>query len=117
MPPAPSKTSANATSSLGGSTHDTIDPVGKPLFNVLTMVAEFESDLISALTLTLTLEGMQITKDEGKLRIKQPKPSRPRKNLIPFHHGGQLPSADITELFGVARSTVYRIVQRSGQNT
>ena len=32
--------------SLGGSRHDPTDPVGRLLFNVLAMVAEFESDLI-----------------------------------------------------------------------
>src|SRR3954470_9588915 len=31
--------------SLGGSVHDPTHPVGKLLFNVLAMVAEFESDL------------------------------------------------------------------------
>jgi DNA invertase Pin-like site-specific DNA recombinase len=32
--------------SLGGSIHDPTDPIGRLLFNVLAMVAEFESDLI-----------------------------------------------------------------------
>jgi hypothetical protein len=32
--------------SLGGSLHDPNDPVGRLLFNVLAMVAEFEADLI-----------------------------------------------------------------------
>jgi DNA invertase Pin-like site-specific DNA recombinase len=32
--------------SLGGSIHDPTDPVGRLLFNVLAMVAEFEADLI-----------------------------------------------------------------------
>jgi DNA invertase Pin-like site-specific DNA recombinase len=37
--------------SLGGSIHDPTDPVGKLLFNVLAMVAEFEADLIRLRTL------------------------------------------------------------------
>jgi DNA invertase Pin-like site-specific DNA recombinase len=36
----------NVKLSLGGSIHDPTDPVGRPLFNVLAMVAEFEADLI-----------------------------------------------------------------------
>jgi DNA invertase Pin-like site-specific DNA recombinase len=32
--------------SLGGSVYDPNDPVGRLLFNVLGMVAEFDSDLI-----------------------------------------------------------------------
>ena len=35
--------------SLGGSVHDPTDPVGRLLFNVLGMVAEFEADLIRLL--------------------------------------------------------------------
>jgi DNA invertase Pin-like site-specific DNA recombinase len=31
---------------LGASVHDPTDPVGRLLFNVLAMVAEFEADLI-----------------------------------------------------------------------
>jgi DNA invertase Pin-like site-specific DNA recombinase len=33
---------------VGGSVHDPTDPVGRLLFNVLAMVAEFEADLIRA---------------------------------------------------------------------
>ncbi len=35
---------------LGSTVRDPIDPVGRLLFNVLAMVAEFESDLIKART-------------------------------------------------------------------
>jgi DNA invertase Pin-like site-specific DNA recombinase len=33
---------ADAVLSIGGSVHDPTDPVGRLLFNVLAMVAEFE---------------------------------------------------------------------------
>ena len=39
-------TKRNVKLSLGGSIHDPTDPVGRLLFDVLAMVAEFESDLI-----------------------------------------------------------------------
>ena len=48
-------TRRNVKLSLGGSIHDPTDPVGRLLFNVLAMVAEFEADLIRA----RTREGMQ----------------------------------------------------------
>jgi DNA invertase Pin-like site-specific DNA recombinase len=38
--------------SLGASVYDPNDPVGRLLFNVLAMVAEFESDLIRLLIYT-----------------------------------------------------------------
>jgi hypothetical protein len=47
---------------LGGSMHDPTDPVGRLLFNVLAMVAEFEADLIRA----RTREGMKVAKAKGR---------------------------------------------------
>ena len=47
---------------LGGAVYDPTDPVGRLLFNVLGMVAEFEADLI----LARTLEGEAIAKAAGK---------------------------------------------------
>lgn len=61
--------------SLGGSMHDPTDPVGRLLFNVLAMVAEFESDLIKM----RTREGMKVARDKGRLRGKKPKLSHARK--------------------------------------
>src|SRR5207344_3235121 len=55
--------------SIGGSVHDLTDPVGRLLFNVLGMVAEFEADLIRL----RTREGMKVAKAKGRLRGKQPK--------------------------------------------
>jgi DNA invertase Pin-like site-specific DNA recombinase len=49
-------TKRNVKLSLGGSIHDPTDPVGRLLFNVLAMVAEFEADLIRL----RTREGMKI---------------------------------------------------------
>jgi DNA invertase Pin-like site-specific DNA recombinase len=62
-------TKRNVKLSLGGSIHDPTDPVGRLLFNVLAMVAEFEADLIRM----RTREGMKIAKAKGRLRGKQPK--------------------------------------------
>jgi DNA invertase Pin-like site-specific DNA recombinase len=95
--------------SIGGSVHDSNDPVGLLLFNVLAMVAEFESDLIRA----RTREGMQVTKAKGRLRGKQPKLSNTQQNhLMEVHNAGTHSTAELAELFNVARSTVYRTVQR-----
>jgi DNA invertase Pin-like site-specific DNA recombinase len=54
---------------LGGSVHDPTDPVGRLLFNVLAMVAEFEADLARM----RTREGMKVARAKGRLRGKQPK--------------------------------------------
>lgn len=95
---------------LGGSTYDPTDPVGRLLFNVLGMVAEFEADLIRA----RTREGMAIAKAKGRLRGKQPKltPAQER-HLVELHGGGKHTVAEIAALFGVGRSTVYRALERA----
>ena len=53
---------------LGGSVYDPNDAVGRLLFNVLAMVAEFESDLIRL----RTREGMKIAQAKGRLRGNSP---------------------------------------------
>jgi DNA invertase Pin-like site-specific DNA recombinase len=62
------------------------------LFDVLAMVAELEADLISA----RTREGMRDAKAKG------------------LNRSGEHTSPDLARLFNVARSTVYRAMQRAG---
>jgi hypothetical protein len=61
--------------SIGGSVHDSTDPVGRLLLNALPMVAEFESDLIRL----RTKEGMRVAKAKGRLRGGSPSSIRARK--------------------------------------
>jgi hypothetical protein len=103
-------TKRNVKLSIGGSIHDPTAPVGRLLFNVLAMVAEFESDLIRA----RTREGMRVAKAKGRLRGKQPKLTKTQEaHLVSPYKGGHHTTTGIAELFKVARSTVYRIVHRS----
>ncbi len=92
--------------------HDPTDPVGRLLFNVLAMVAEFESDLIRL----RTREGMKVAKAKGRLRGKQPK-LNPRQgaHLVALHRAGEHSTAELGDLFGVTRSTVYRAIKRDAQ--
>lgn len=95
---------------IGGSIHDPTDPMGKLLFNVLAMIAEFEGDLIRA----RTREGMKIAKAKGRLRGKQPKLSpRQEAHLVQLHAAGEHTMSEIAELFSVGRSTVYRALERA----
>jgi len=96
---------------LGGSVHDPTDPVGRLLFNVLAMVAEFEADLIKA----RTREGMAVARAAGKLRGRKHKLTPGREALmVDLHRTGQQNPSDLAELFDVGRSTVYRALQRAG---
>ena len=105
-------TIAGVTLNIGGSIHDPTDPVGRLLFDVLVMIAEFESDLIRM----RTREGMKVAKAKGRLRGKPPKLSPAQEaHLVELWHDGRHTGAELAELFGVARSTVYRAVQRAGR--
>jgi len=81
------------------------------------MVAEFESDLIRL----RTREGMKVAKAKGRLRDKAPK-LNPRQgaHLVALFATGEHSTAELAELadlFGVGRSTVYRAVERAKSAT
>ncbi len=98
---------------LGGSVYDPNDAIGRLLFNVLAMVAEFESDLIRL----RTREGMRVAKAKGHLKGKQPKLTRRQEaHLVSLIDSGEYSTTEVAELFSVGRSTVYRAIdrQRSG---
>ena len=63
-----------------------------------------------------TREGMKVAKAKGRLPGKQPKlkPAQ-EKHLVELCRAGKHTSVELAELFSVARSTVYRAVQRAGQ--
>jgi DNA invertase Pin-like site-specific DNA recombinase len=100
---------SNVKLSLGASIHDCTDRVGRLLFNVLAMVAGFESDEIRM----RTREAMQVAKANGRLRGKQPKlkPNQ-AKHLLELHDSGTYTQAELAEPFGVGRSTIYRTIER-----
>lgn len=98
--------------SFAGQVYDPADPVGRLLFNVLGMVAEFEADLIRS----RTREGMAIARAKGRLRGRQPKLSPTQEaHLVKLHGAGEHTAAELAELFGISRATVYRAVQRAGE--
>ena len=95
---------------IGASVHDPRDPLAKLMINVLAMLAEFEADLIRQ----RTREGMAVAKANGRLKGKQPKLSaRQEVHLVSLHQAGEHTSAELAELFSVARSTVYRALDRA----
>jgi DNA invertase Pin-like site-specific DNA recombinase len=56
---------------------------------------------------------MRVAKAKGRLRGKQPELNpRQEAHLVALHHGGEHSIAELGDLFGVTRSTVYRAIQR-----
>ncbi|NKX94268.1 recombinase family protein [Sanguibacter hominis ATCC BAA-789] len=97
--------------SLGSAVYDPTDPVGRLMFNMLATFAEFEADLIRA----RTREGMALARAKGRLRGKKPKLSSAQQtHLVELWRAGTHTQTELAELFGVARSTVYRTIQRAG---
>ena len=102
-------TSRQIKLSLGGSVYDPTDAIGRLLFIVLAMVAEFESDLIRL----RTRESMKVAKARGRQRGKKPKLNRRQEaHLVSLVHSGEYSTLEVAELFGVGRSTVYRAIER-----
>ena len=101
-------TTRQVSLNLGGSVYDPTDAVGRLLFNVLAMVAEF-SDLIRL----RTREGMKVARAKGRLRGQRPKLNRRQEaHLVSLVHSGEYSTLEVAELFGVGRSTVYRVIER-----
>jgi DNA invertase Pin-like site-specific DNA recombinase len=85
--------------SLGASVYDPHDAVGRLLFNVLAMVAEFEADLVRL----RTKEGMRVAKAKGRLRGRKPKLNpRQEAHLATLMATGEHSVAELGDLFGSA---------------
>jgi DNA invertase Pin-like site-specific DNA recombinase len=58
-----------------------------------------------------------VAKAKGKLRGKQPKLNpRQEAHLVDLYRGGEHGTAELADLFGVVRFTVYRALQRDQTN-
>lgn len=96
--------------SFAGSVYDPTDPMGKMMFNMMSVFAEFEADLIRS----RTREGMRIAKKNGKLRGKQPKLSPSQQaHLLKLHNTGDYTKSELADMFSVARSTIGRTLART----
>ena len=94
---------------IGGEIYDPSSPTGRLFFNVLAMMAEFESDLIRA----RTREGMAIAKAKGRLKGRAPKLSaRQEAHALALIDGGEHTVAEVAALFSVSRPTLYRARDR-----
>ena len=94
---------------IRGPIHDPTDPVGRLLFNVLAMVAEFEADLIR----TRTREGDEDRQAKGRYEVRSPSSHPPRKRISSPCTAPESTRVASSPRFNVARSTVYRALERA----
>jgi len=87
---------------LGGSVYDWNNPFARMFLQILAVIAEFEADLIRQ----RTREGMDIARQKGKLRGKQPslKPTQDRE-IRRMHDSGDYNVSEIAELLASAALT------------
>lgn len=95
---------------VGATVYDPTDPVGRLLFQVLGMVAEFEHALIVA----RTRQGLEVARAQGRLRGKQPKTTPAQDALIAsmLDSGGHTVAEVGALMGGLSRATVYRARDR-----
>lgn len=95
---------------LGGPVYDPTDPMGKIIFNILAIFAEFVSDLIKM----DTRQGMMIARAKGKLPGIRPKLSnKQRRELRKMYDTGEYSVSDLAELLPVSRPTIYRTLNQT----
>ena len=96
---------------FGSTVFDPRDPMGKALFGMLAVFAEFERDMISM----RTREGLATARLRGRLNGRPPKldPDRERA-LVRMVQQDRYTRAEVARIFGVSRSTVGRALDRAG---
>lgn len=107
-------TEAGVKLNIGGSVHDPTDPMGR----CCTTSRDDRRVLRVGLDQDADEGRLRAAKAKGRLRGKQPKlkPAQ-EKHLVELWRAGKHTSVELAELFSVARSTVYRAVQRAGEPT
>jgi DNA invertase Pin-like site-specific DNA recombinase len=84
--------------------YDPTDTLGKRLFNILTIFAEFESDL----NRVRIREGVAVALAKGELKDKKPKLSPLQsKKLRRIYDARDYSVGDLAELFKVSLPTIY----------
>jgi DNA invertase Pin-like site-specific DNA recombinase len=94
--------------SMGGERLDTRNPTSKLMFTMLGGIAEWERTIM----LERQLEGIAKAKAAGKYKGRKPTVALQTDEIRAMHANGKGPAAIAREL-GVARSSIYRMLETS----
>ena len=86
---------------------DTSTPTGKLLFTLMSALAQFERDVIAE----RTKEGLKAARARGRKGGRPKCDSRKLQQAVKLYESGQHTVAEIQELTGIKKSTLYRAVR------
>lgn len=93
----------------GGTTYDPADPMGRMMFQMLAVFAEFEAALIRQ----RTVEGVARAKAAGKYKGRKPKLNdRQRALMWELYDERGESVGDLAQMFGLSESGVYKYLRR-----
>jgi DNA invertase Pin-like site-specific DNA recombinase len=92
--------------SMGGERLDTRNPTSKLMLTILGGVATWEREIM----LERQREGIAKAKGEGKYKGRKPTVAVQAQQIRALHKAGEKP-AHIARILGVARSSVYRMLE------
>lgn len=87
---------------------DTTTPEGRLFFTLIGAFAEFEH----ALMVARTKDGLAAARARGRVGGRKPALSAAQQREVRKLAAGARPIAEIAELFGVSRGTIYRVIER-----
>ena len=94
---------------FGGDAVDARSATGRLMLNMFAAMAQFEREIM----LERQREGIAKAKAEGKYKGRKPTVARQATQIRLMHGAGVGPS-EIARRFGVARSSVYRMLDGAG---
>jgi DNA invertase Pin-like site-specific DNA recombinase len=89
---------------------DTHTPTGKLMLNVIGSVAQFEREIM----LERQREGIQKAKADGKYKGRKPTAQAKRDDIVALMETG-MNTAEVARQLKIARSSVYRVMERETQ--
>ncbi len=86
---------------------ETVSPAGRLVFHVFAALAEFERNLIRE----RTVAGLKAARARGRTGGRPPKLSpKEIRTIRGLLKSAEIPAAEIAARFGIARSTLYRVI-------
>lgn len=88
---------------------DTTTAAGRAMFGMIAVFAEFERNLIQE----RTRAGLESARKQGRKGGRPPLKESQKQQIRKLYEGGER-AKDIAEEYGIARSTVYKVINESG---